>query len=133
MRRPAAQDGVRLVAEGAYDGVTAGRLEVCNAGQWGTVCDDDFDQENANVACRQLGLGPAPVRTWNAASSDWDNNYEFNARGCDSQPIWLDGTDNYACGGSETLLADCLTGTWGDSNCGHSEDVGLICSAALTP
>jgi hypothetical protein len=33
-----------------------GRLEVCNGNLWGTVCDDQFGEQDAVVACRQLGL-----------------------------------------------------------------------------
>ena len=32
-----------------------GRLEVCINNAWGSVCDGQFDDEDASVACLQLG------------------------------------------------------------------------------
>lgn len=47
------QGDIRL-AGGAGD--SEGRVEVCNQNQWGTVCSIGWNQNDANVACRQAGF-----------------------------------------------------------------------------
>ena len=46
---------MRLVDGDNYN-ATAGRVEYCIGGRWGTVCNRSWSEADATVVCQQLGL-----------------------------------------------------------------------------
>uniref|UniRef100_A0A4W4GEE7 SRCR domain-containing protein n=1 Tax=Electrophorus electricus TaxID=8005 RepID=A0A4W4GEE7_ELEEL len=108
--RPLSKDSVRLMDGG---GRCSGRVEVLHRGQWGTVCDDDWDMRDAAVVCRELGCGEAV---------DVLGNSHF---GPGSGPIWMDDVD---CSGSESTLKNCTSAGWGKHDCNQTKNAGVICS-----
>ncbi|NWI88946.1 NETR protein, partial [Pitta sordida] len=89
-----------------------GRVEVYHAGKWGTICDDQWDDRDAEVVCRQLGLRGNPK------ALSWAHF------GQGSGPILL---DEVQCSGNELSLDQCKKSDWGQQNCDHIEDAGVSC------
>ncbi|ETE70263.1 Neurotrypsin, partial [Ophiophagus hannah] len=90
-----------------------GRVEVYHAGQWGTICDDQWDNADAEVVCRQLGFG--------GVAKSWSQAYFGEGSG----PVLL---DEVRCTGNELSIEQCLKSSWQEHNCGHKEDAGVSCT-----
>lgn len=95
----------------------AGRVEVYHSNSWGTVCDDQWKLANADVVCREMNCGMALEAKKGA----------FFGEGKDE--IWL---DDVQCTGQELSILKCPHRTFGENNCGHGEDAGVVCSGELT-
>ena len=91
----------------------SGRVEIYHSGQWGTICDDHWGMQEANVACQELDCGTAVAVKYKA----------FFGMGTDQ--VWMDDID---CTGSEKALAECPHRGFGENDCDHNEDAGLVCS-----
>uniref|UniRef100_A0A8C6TW21 SRCR domain-containing protein n=1 Tax=Neogobius melanostomus TaxID=47308 RepID=A0A8C6TW21_9GOBI len=94
----------------------SGRVEVFHSGQWGTVCDDLWDTNDAEVVCRQVGCG-------RAVSAPQSAHF-----GQGSGQIWLDDVN---CLGNEMYLIGCAHIGLGTHNCAHTEDAGVVCEVRL--
>uniref|UniRef100_A0A8C1JCE9 SRCR domain-containing protein n=1 Tax=Cyprinus carpio TaxID=7962 RepID=A0A8C1JCE9_CYPCA len=89
----------------------SGRLEILHDQTWMSVCDAVFDQQDAEVVCRELDCG-APVQVLGAA-----------AFGKGDTQMW---TQEIQCRGNESFIRLCPTSQY--IQCSQENNVGLICS-----
>ncbi|XP_013880592.1 scavenger receptor cysteine-rich type 1 protein M160, partial [Austrofundulus limnaeus] len=99
---------VRLVSG---SNLCSGRLEVNLNQSWSSVCQADFDQQDAEVVCRELDCGPPSV-------------LQGALYGEPEAPTW---SREFQCEGTESALLDCRAGS-GRSSCSPGQAVGLTCS-----
>uniref|UniRef100_A0A8C7RFV5 SRCR domain-containing protein n=1 Tax=Oncorhynchus mykiss TaxID=8022 RepID=A0A8C7RFV5_ONCMY len=103
---------VRLV-DGA--GFCSGRVEVKSNQSWASVCEADFDRQDAEVVCREFGCGaPAALQGGlygEGEGQTWDKEFQ--------------------CKGNESLLLDCDTSDRENNTCLPGNVVGLTCSESV--
>ena len=90
----------------------SGRVEIYHGGRWGTVCDDSWDMNDAQVVCRQVGCS-------GRAQSSSGANF--------GQGVGSILLDEVRCSGSESSLSQCSHHEIGSHDCTHSEDAGVKC------
>jgi hypothetical protein len=87
-------------------------VEVFNRGVWGTVCDTDWDNRDAEVVCKQLGY------------SNGGTALRAAYYGQGTGPVWL---DKVTCQGNERSLTGCKHSGFGRNSCPHSRDASVRC------
>jgi len=102
-----------------------GHVEILHMNQWGTICDDSFDnsgryygngERTANVLCRMGG--------YKGGEYHWGRYKQRHVP--KANRIWLD--EVYCNSGNETSIGNCyLHNGWGRTDCSHNEDVGIRC------
>ena len=136
------QPGKLRLISGEKISKNEGRVEICFGGQWGTICDDSWDYYDAQVVCRQLGLGTAG-QTLTHFLHSYKNVLTFlfvhigalayfgSIYNPGSGPIHL---DDVACLGSENSINECRRGNYGyaSANCRHHfEDASVLCPTRM--
>lgn len=94
-------------------GRCSGRVEVFYHGQWGRVCDDHWDMNEADVVCRQLNCGRALAAPVKAQFGEGEGKFLL---------------DDVDCTGRESFLGQCPHSDWSVHNCGPGEDASVVCS-----
>lgn len=85
--------------------------------QWGTVCDNNWNIQDARVVCHQLGYP-------DAVSAPLSGHY-----GQGTGPIWIDDVE---CLGTESDLFACVHNEISNQNCDHDKDASVECSGLAT-
>ncbi|KAK3595702.1 hypothetical protein CHS0354_026923 [Potamilus streckersoni] len=99
-----------------------GRVEIrCrNSGdEWGTICDDMWDELDAKVVCRNLGY-PEDTEAY---------SYRGAYFGQGSGPIIMNRVD---CRGDEPYLSNCTSQRWRNIHCTHVQDASVSCGKYIS-
>lgn len=90
-----------------------GRVEFFEKGQWGNVCGQSWDMNDATVVCRQLNCGRVHTITSMA---------EY---GHGLGQVWI---DRIECSGLEFTLPECPQRPYRDTVCNTTSVAGVVCT-----
>lgn len=93
-----------------------GRVEVQYAGQWGSLCGNDWSISKAEVVCGILGCG-------NPASISGIAQF-----GQGTGPIW-EASD--LCFDNEASLFSCSIKGFNSTRCSHTQDAAVVCAGTV--
>jgi len=99
-----------------------GFIAIKREGVWGTICDDAFEENEAQVLCRMAGYNGGAFE--NGKYKVGEGTIDGKTRS--EHKIWI---DELRCEGDELSVEDCRYGSegWGIHDCDHAEDVGIKC------
>ncbi len=86
------------------------RLETLFENEWGTVCSNGFNEQDAVTLCKAFGFPEGGAAVPNLGGG--------------KGVIWL---DDVSCEGAEGDVGDCKHAPWLENSCEHADDVGLCC------
>ena len=107
-----------------------GRVSLCKNNEWGTVCDNGWDETDATVVCRQLGLSVAGIFIIYDSKLKITIMFDIGSIALKSSSFGQ-GTgpivsSDVGCTGSEAKLVDCPSGRI-SIYCNHNKDAGVRC------
>jgi deleted-in-malignant-brain-tumors protein 1 len=92
-----------------------GRVEICQFQEWGSVCDDSWDRNDARVICKMRGFNPSYASFYLKSAFGDGNQIPINF-------------DNIGCNPSSNVLnTDCNVDTQIESNCIYGRTAGVRC------
>jgi len=105
---------VRLVdGPNPYTGRVEVYISTGGLGRWGTICDDNWDIQDATVVCHELGYTYAVGAPLNAHHGEGTG------------PVWL---SNVQCFGNESEILACVHDGIDNHGCFHNKDASAECS-----
>jgi hypothetical protein len=108
-----------------------GRVEICYAGIWGSVCDKGWNNQDAAIVCMQLGFQGTSILYKNCNNQHYIVHNRLDAIalrgsyfGNGVGPYHLSSVE---CSGEERTLLQCSHSVIGYHHCRPGRDAGVRC------